>query len=42
MDEILVLDQGRIIERGTHDRLLAMDGLYRQMFEVQNGMLALA
>jgi len=42
MDEILVLDQGRIIERGTHGRLLAMDGLYRQMFEVQNGMLALA
>src|SRR5260370_19382513 len=34
MDEILLLVPGRIIERGTHDRLLAMDGIYRQMFEV--------
>ena len=41
IDEILVLDQGKIIERGTHDQLLALDGLYRQMLEVQNGMLAL-
>ena len=41
MDEILVLDQGKIIERGTHDQLLSAAGLYRQMFEVQNGMLAL-
>jgi ATP-binding cassette subfamily C protein CydC len=41
MDEILVLDQGRIIERGTHDQLLLKDGLYRQMFDVQNGILVL-
>ena len=41
MDEILVLDQGRIIERGTHDQLLMKDGLYRRMFEVQDGMLVL-
>jgi len=38
MDEILVLDRGRIVERGTHDRLLAMNGLYRQLFDVQNGV----
>src|SRR5438309_1335078 len=31
MDEILVLDHGRIIERGSHDHLLMEDGLYRQM-----------
>lgn len=41
MDEILVLDQGRMIERGTHDQLLMKDGLYRRMFEVQDGMLVL-
>jgi ATP-binding cassette subfamily C protein CydC len=39
MDEILVLDRGRIVERGTHDQLLAASGLYRQMFDVQTGTL---
>ena len=38
MDEILVLDHGRIVERGTHDNLLAMQGLYRQLFDVQRGV----
>ncbi|TMB88891.1 MAG: thiol reductant ABC exporter subunit CydC [Chloroflexi bacterium] len=41
MDEILVLDSGRVCERGTHSQLLAADSLYRRMFDVQNGMLAL-
>lgn len=41
MDEILVLDSGRICERGTHRQLLAADSLYRRMFDAQNGMLAL-
>ena len=41
MDEILVLDRGRIRERGTHDQLLMKDSFYRRMFEVQNGMLVL-
>ncbi|HLI89018.1 MAG TPA: thiol reductant ABC exporter subunit CydC, partial [Ktedonobacteraceae bacterium] len=39
MDEILVLDQGRIVERGTHQQLLAQDGLYRRLFDIQNGIL---
>ena len=41
MHEILVLDHGRIVERGTHDDLLAMEGLYRQLFDVQRGVLTL-
>ena len=32
-DQILVLDDGRIIERGTHDELLAMGGRYAAMVE---------
>jgi len=42
MDEILVLDQGRIVERGTHDALLAAHGLYRRMVDVQNGVWEVA
>jgi ATP-binding cassette subfamily B protein len=34
-DQILVLDQGQIIERGTHTDLLAQDGLYREIYELQ-------
>lgn len=34
-DQILVLDQGRIIERGTHDELLALNGAYRQIYDLQ-------
>ncbi|MBR0695128.1 ABC transporter ATP-binding protein/permease [Bradyrhizobium lablabi] len=34
-DEIIVLDQGRIAERGTHGRLLAAGGLYASMWNRQ-------
>ncbi|MBU2611891.1 MAG: thiol reductant ABC exporter subunit CydC [Chloroflexi bacterium] len=36
MDEILVMDQGRILQRGTHAELVKSEGLYRQMWEIQN------
>lgn len=34
-DLILVLDRGRIVERGTHAELLAVKGLYSQLYETQ-------
>ncbi len=34
-DLILVMDRGRIVERGTHDELLAINGLYAQLYETQ-------
>jgi ATP-binding cassette, subfamily B, heavy metal transporter len=34
-DEIIVLDQGRIAERGTHAQLLASRGLYASMWNRQ-------
>jgi ATP-binding cassette subfamily B protein len=34
-DQILVMDQGRIVERGTHRELLALDRMYAQMWNLQ-------
>ncbi|MCS7458968.1 ABC transporter ATP-binding protein/permease [Paenibacillus doosanensis] len=34
-DQILVIDQGRIAERGTHQELLRQSGLYRELYEKQ-------
>ena len=34
-DEVLVLSEGEIVERGTHAELLDLDGLYRQIYELQ-------
>ena len=40
-DRILVIDQGRIVEEGTHDVLLQQDGRYAQMHEHQRLMAEL-
>ena len=34
-DQILVLEHGEIVERGTHDELLAVNGRYRQLYDKQ-------
>ena len=34
-DQILVLDQGAIVERGRHDELLERDGFYRQIYDLE-------
>ena len=36
-DEILVMDQGEIVEKGNHEQLLAEKGLYYQLWEMQQG-----
>ena len=35
-DEICVLHEGRIVERGTHDELLSVDGYYKKLHEMQS------
>jgi ATP-binding cassette subfamily C protein CydC len=42
MNEILVLERGNIVECGIHEELLAMEGLYRQLFDIQEGMLLMS
>ena len=34
-DQIVVVDQGRIVQQGTHDALMAQDGLYRRFVQVR-------
>ena len=34
-DQILVVDDGEIVERGTHDQLLAVEGRYKQLYDRQ-------
>jgi ABC-type multidrug transport system fused ATPase/permease subunit len=37
-DQILVVEAGEIVERGTHSELLALDGRYRDLYEKQHGL----
>jgi len=37
-DQIVVIEDGRVIERGTHDELMALGGRYRALYEKQYGI----
>jgi len=39
-DQILVVEKGRVVERGTHAALFAAGGRYREMYERQHGVTA--
>ena len=39
-DQILVVEAGRIVERGTHDELLAAGGRYAELYRTQFGSAA--
>jgi len=34
-DVIFVIDEGRVVEKGTHEELLAREGLYSRLYEMQ-------
>jgi ABC-type multidrug transport system fused ATPase/permease subunit len=39
VDDILVLDRGRVVQRGTHEELSTVPGLYRGLYEAQKGLI---
>ena len=41
-DEILVIDEGHIVERGNHDALIAQQGTYAQLRAIQFGNVAVS
>ena len=38
MDEILVISGGKMCEHGTHDELIALDGVYKELYLTQREM----
>ena len=41
-EQILVLDNGRLVEHGTHDELMKKNGLYHKLFHIQQESLGWA
>lgn len=39
VDEILVMNHGQVVERGTHTELTKTDGVYRRLLDLQNRIL---
>ncbi len=37
MDRLIVLDQGKIAEQGTHEELVALNGIYAHLWQRQTG-----
>jgi ATP-binding cassette subfamily B multidrug efflux pump len=37
MDRLIVLDEGSIVEQGTHDELVALGGIYAHLWQRQSG-----
>jgi subfamily B ATP-binding cassette protein MsbA len=37
-DQILVIEEGRILERGTHEELYVLNGRYRDLYDRQHGL----
>jgi ATP-binding cassette subfamily B protein len=35
-DRILIMDDGQIVDQGTHDELIQRENLYRQIWDMQN------
>jgi ATP-binding cassette, subfamily B, bacterial len=40
-DQIYVIDQGSVVETGTHDELLALNGVYTALWNVQTGVVSI-
>ena len=38
-DKILVLDEGRIVQQGSHDQLMEMDGIYKEIVNIQSEII---
>jgi ATP-binding cassette subfamily B multidrug efflux pump len=37
MDRLVIIDEGRIIEQGSHQELLLQDGIYAKLWQHQTG-----
>jgi ATP-binding cassette subfamily B multidrug efflux pump len=39
-DQILVLSRGEVVERGTHEELMSLNGIYQKMYQLQQGPIS--